>query len=100
MVTTTLPESETPFNTLRDNRPPSESSLISRRPDEGTGHTSQEGTIGIVMGLSGIISIEIFAHESATEELLRERLMAAQPILERLHATMNSLDHEPVGARN
>lgn len=52
------------------------------------------------IGLSGINSIQILADESATEERLRECLMAAHPILEQLLTTVNSLDLEPVGVRN
>lgn len=45
--------------------------------------------IVIRMGLRGIRSMQIFADESATEERLRERLLAAHLILEQLHETMS-----------
>jgi hypothetical protein len=43
------------------------------------------GAIVIRIDLEGIRSLQILAEDSATQERLRERLMAAYPILERLH---------------
>lgn len=46
--------------------------------------------IVIRIGLRGILSMQIIADGSSAEDALRERLMAAHPILEQLHETMNA----------
>lgn len=42
----------------------------------------------IRLGLRGILSMQILTDDSATEERLRARLLAAHPLLEQLHETM------------
>lgn len=72
MVTATLPQVEIQLN------PPELGEI--KRPTE----------VIIRSGLAGITSIEIQADQSSSEDFLRARLVAARPILERLHEVMGT----------
>ena len=64
-----------------------------RPPD--TEPAAREGSIMLTISLSGITFLQILADESATEERLRERLIAARPILEQLHEAIRQLPQGP-----
>lgn len=86
---TTLPETDVQLKTP-------EIDGLDRPPEAEP--TIHKGSIVIRMDLAGRFSTEISASESATEELLRKRLLTASPILKQLHKAVN-ITCDPAGAR-
>lgn len=58
---------------------------------------SCQGSIAIRMELSGLMSTEIIAHDSATEERLCEVLRTAHPLIERLQEILIAFGSEDIG---
>jgi hypothetical protein len=80
MVTAILPEPDLHLKTP-------EIDGLARPPEAEP--TSREVSLMIVMGLSGITSLQILADQSDEEDTLRQRLTAARPVLEMLDRMFN-----------
>lgn len=97
MVSGTLSESTTSINTFKTGSKTSNASTAHPYLDQKTQAQPCEGSIAIRMGLSGLMSTEIIAHESATEERLREVLKAARPLMMQLQEILIAFGNEEIG---
>ena len=81
MVSAVPPETDTPVNTVKLDRAPCRASLIGINPDSEVGPISREGGVVLRFNRSGSFSAQILSDESDEEDVLRQRLQVAQPLL-------------------